>query len=570
MSDISERLYSENFKAFIKGVGESSNSIQGIADYTRNSMHLIAEDLHMGRLEAIILAKPNMIDRVGFDGQELLYQEKSGYNWDLHSMHFETENGVSITMNAYPVKDYYWTDEDKDDLYFVCKIFFQLFERARMISIFRRVAITDSMTGALNVNGFISTGTPLVKMHVPGEYSIAFSNIKNLKIINREMGNLQGDNVLRGYVEKINSYLLPDELVARPGGDNFICLIKTKRLYDFIRFLDEMTLTLDYEGKPRSVNINCRIGICKIEEDMDVGKAITSANTALLETRKEGASDIIWFDETLHRREYEAKQTTFLFANALINKEFKVYYQPKVKLSDGSLCGSEALVRWARDGQIIPPMSFIPALEFDGSICELDFYVFEEVCRDIRIWLDNGIEPVTVSINFSRFHIKNDDFAPKLISIMDRYNVDSKYIEVELTESACYEDYERLKKFLAVMKDKGVKVSIDDFGTGYSSLSLLKDLMVNVIKLDQSFIRGISSEAYSKDSTNNDMIVIKNIVKMVGELDMDIIAEGVETLEEANFLKEIDCDMAQGYLYDRPMSHDDFEVVLRGTRIYSR
>ena len=567
---MSEKLYSENYKRFIRGVSKSEYSIQAIADYTKKSMHLIASDMHIGRLEAIVNAKPNVIDRVGFDGNELLFQSKEGYSPVLYTMNFTTESGVSIIMNAYPEKDYEWNDEEKDDLEFICSNFFQLFERARLIGIFRRAAITDGMTGAYNITGFIQLGSRYQAEGTLTEYSTLFVNIKNLKLINRNMGNQQGDSVLRGFVERLNAYLLPDELIARLGGDNFVILVKTERVPMVIEFMGPLTLTVNHEGQQKPVDLFFRIGICQINGDIDIGKSITYASTALTEARREGTADIIWFDEALQRREMEAKQTSFLFGRALTNHEFKVYYQPKVRLSDNTLCGSEALVRWLRDGRIISPMAFIPALEHDGSICELDFYVFEHVCRDIRMWLDEGIEPVTVSVNFSKYHIKNDDFATKLLSILDRYNIAPEYIEVELTESACYEDYGKLKIFLAAMREKGVKVSIDDFGTGYSSLSLLKDLMVNVIKLDQSFVKGIDMDGGDQKSLNNDMVVIRNIVKMVDELDMDIIAEGVETLEEAGFLKNVNCDMAQGFLFDKPMPRDDFELLLRGDRRYNR
>ena len=225
-----------------------------------------------------------------------------------------------------------------------------------------------------------------------------------------------------------------------------------------------------------------------------------------------------------------------------------------------------ALVRWKKDGKVIPPMSFIPVLEKDGSICELDFYVFEKVCQDIRFWIDNDMKPVTISVNFSKNHLKNDNFARQIISIIERYNIDSKYIEIELTETACHDDYDKLKSFIDLMKQYEIKVSIDDFGTGISSFGLLKDLKVNVIKLDQSFVRALDQDNINKIGSTE--IVIKNIINMVNELDMEIIAEGVETREEADFLKKVSCDMAQGYLFDRPLEKESYEVVLRGDRKY--
>ena len=211
-------------------------------------------------------------------------------------------------------------------------------------------------------------------------------------------------------------------------------------------------------------------------------------------------------------------------------------------------------------------MEFIPSLEKDGTICDLDFFVFETVCKSIRDWLDRGIEPVCISSNFSRIHLKNDLFADRILKIMEKYDIDSKYVEIEITESASYEDFQRLEIFLAEMKKHDIDVSIDDFGTGYSSLSLLKNLDVDIIKLDRSFIMDIDSDKSQK--SRNDRIVINNIIRMANELNMRVIAEGVETEDQAAFLQDASCEMAQGYLFDRPVSHDDFENLLLGNRKY--
>ncbi len=560
------KICSDNYKQFIRGIDNSSFTISDIVSYTRKSMHLLADDLHIGRLEAIVSSPPTTIDRVGYNGNELLFQNTEGYNPILHSMEFNTSNGVSITMNAYPVKGYSWDDNEKDDLYFACSNFFSLVERSRLASIIKRAMLTESMTGASNIGGLLKTGGRLKSMGILHEFSLLFLNIKDFKYINKRYGIPQGDSVLRGFVDVIYGFLLPDETIARLGGDNFAVLIGDDRVDAFLKLIAPLVLTAVNAGNSESINVNFRVGICDIEEENDIGEAITNASTALAESRQEGAPDIIRFSKTLNEKVIANKQATYMFADALRNREFVVYYQPKVSLDSDKLCGAEALVRWIREGRVIPPLSFILALEHDGSICDLDFYVFENVCRDIRSWIDKEIEPVTISINFSKHHLKNNDFATKLISVMERYNIDSKYIEIELTESACYEDFDRLKDFLKIMKKHNISVSIDDFGTGYSSLSLLKDLSVDIIKLDQSFVKAIDSD--NGEESTNDMVVIKNIVNMVDELDIDIIAEGVETLKEANFLRSVHCNMAQGFLFNRPMPRDDYEVLLRGNRNY--
>lgn len=558
-------LYSKKFKEFFRGIGKAGYSIRDILDYTQESLELISDDIHLGRLESLITATPNAVERVGYHGQDVLYQSKDGYDPTLYSMEFSTVGGINIVMNAYPSKGYQWDAEDKDDLDFICASFFSLFERARMRSVLENAAYTESMTGALNINGIIRQGAKLKAQKELTQYTVAFFNIKNFKFLNSEFGIEKGNMVLRGLVDNIYGFLIPDEIIARLGGDNFVAVVRTNRIDGFLNFINPMKF--ENSDPEQRIEISFRVGLYPMKDGEDIGVGVSKAGTALGETRNEGNSDVVWFSQEILNRVMNAKKSTFMFAKALQNREFEVYYQPKVRLEDGKLCGSEALVRWRQDGNVVPPMSFIPALEHDGSICELDMYVFDTVCSDIRNWLNQGIEPVKVSTNFSKLHIRDDDFSKKIIMTIERYGIDPKYIEVEITESACYEDSEKLKKFLRAMKENGIQVSIDDFGTGYSSLALLKDLMVDVIKLDQSFIKGIQDT--DDDIMSNDRVVIKNVVKMVDELDMEIIAEGVETGEAARFLRSVKCDMAQGYLYNRPMPKDEFDILLKGDREYN-
>ena len=562
-----EKLYSGSYKEFIRGIDKSEFTIKDIIQHTKKAVPGIAGELHLGRVETILKAKPNLIDRVGFDGQELLFQSEKGYDPELHTLEFTTGGGAYIKMNAYPEAGYKWSELELDDLRFICSNYFSLFERARLSSIIEKAAVTESMTGAVNIAGLLQILGKYKSNGTLGRYTSAFMNIKDFKFLNKRLGIKQGDAVLRGFVDKLYGYLTPDEVVARLGGDNFVVLVSDERLGGFLDLVTPLVLTSVDKDKTKELNVFFRIGLCNVTQDTEISDVLGFASTALAETRKPGNGDIIWFDKNIHEQHMAIQKATFLFGEALVNDEFQVFYQPKVRLEDNALCGSEALVRWIRHGKVHLPMEFIPALEEDGSITELDFVIFEKVCRDIRMWLDAEIEPVKVSVNFSKHHIKTKEAALNIIGILNRYAIDPKYIEVELTESACYEDMAKIREFLETLSKHNISVSIDDFGTGYSSLSLLKNLMVDIIKLDQSFVRAIDGE--DETEVKNDMVVIKNIVNMVKELNMDIIAEGVETLEEAGFLREVNCNMAQGYLFDKPMPHDDFELLLKGNRVFN-
>ena len=323
--------------------------------------------------------------------------------------------------------------------------------------------------------------------------------------------------------------------------------------------MSNMNIHIESEG---DIEIETRMGIYAVQSGDTMNDIMNASTTALNVAKKNINSDRVWFEAYMMEQEVRDKTIAGLFAQAIKNNEFLAYYQPKVLLTNNRLCGCEALVRWKRDGKLVPPMEFIPVLERNGDICELDFYVFETVCKDISRWRSQGIEPVKVSVNFSKVHIFDWLFTKRILSIMQKYGVDSKYIEIELTESSSQADYRDLMEFITSMRDCGINVSIDDFGTGYSSLSLLKELKVDIIKLDKSFIDDIEK----RDGI--DEIVIKNIINMVNELDMQVIAEGVETSGQAEFLRNAKCAMAQGYLFDRPLPCEEFEQRLTVGREY--
>ena len=465
-------------------------------------------------------------------------------------------------MNFYPEKGYKWSKEELDDLYFIAENLFIMGGRVRMLSIMKKISITDIGTGAANMNGFVMYSEQLAARNLFKNYNVLFINLKNFKFINRIAGEKQADSILKRYTHRIMNYIESDERIARPGGDNFLLLIRKERLNDFLKFISNVVFDIEQAGEKNNLIVNTRAGIYNVNECDTVNDAIEGAATALGAAKKSGHCDIVNFEADMLNRTLKANEISSIFPQALRDNEFVVYYQPKVSLEDNSLCGCEALTRWIRDDKLMPPMEFIPVLEHEGTICRLDFYVLDRVCGDIKKWLDSGLEPVRVSTNFSKLHLNNENFAEEIIATINKHNIPPSYIEVELTESSGYDDYEALAEFVRKMKEYGVSTSIDDFGTGYSSLNLLKDLDVDIIKLDKSFLDNLGDEKKS------DEVVIRHIVNMVNELDMKVVAEGVETSVQADLLEEFRCSMAQGFLFDKPLPHDEFEKRLKNGRVY--
>lgn len=243
------------------------------------------------------------------------------------------------------------------------------------------------------------------------------------------------------------------------------------------------------------------------------------------------------------------------FKSALKNEEFRVFYQPKVSLHNYQIAGAEALCRWFHNGVIIPPDSFIPALETGTDICELDFYMLEHACRDIKKWIEEGRECVKVSVNLSRKHKVDCQLIRKIIAIIDAYNVPHNLIEIELVESMSDMNFEQLREIVFGLKRYGISISVDDFGTGFSSMNLIRDLPWNVLKIDKRFV---------PQGTNDkkQYIMIKHLISMAQDLGLDCIVEGIETLEQVKILKEYNCFLAQGNFFDKPLPPKEFEKRL--------
>lgn len=386
------------------------------------------------------------------------------------------------------------------------------------------------------------------------DYSVMSVNIKGFQYFNQQYGTEFGDEVLTQFAGYLNKASKKDEIVSRVNGDTFVLLIKKDRVSALADYLSELPLDIHQKNGTTKSIVKSRCGVFDIIAGTSVEEAVDNSRTALKEAKKLSKSDCVWYDEKMSEDEKSSKETVTKFNDAIKNEEFVVYYQPKVNMSDNRLCGCEALVRWIKDGKMIPPFSFIPVLEDEGYITQLDFYVFEHVCQDIAGWKSAGIKPVRVSSNFSKLHLKNKKFADDVLDIIEKYQIDKEYIEIELTESSGYEDFDAMTEFVTRMKSENIYTAIDDFGTGYSSLSMLKDLDIDVVKLDKSFLSGAEDDAHKK--------MIENVVKMINDLHRKVICEGVETEQQAGFLKSVECFLAQGYLYDKPLPHDDFEQRL--------
>lgn len=526
----------------------------------------IAKELHIGYIDCELMAPVSPLSPTSIDEQIVIYHDKERLptlpdNKSMTEVMSTGEQGT-YSFDAHPIEGHDFTDSERSAIQLIFWDSFVLAGRARLMGMVQRARLTDYMTGAHNQAGLMRFGSELLAQRQLKYYSGIFINLKNFKYINRSKGSQVGDMALKIFVNNVKKFLDEKEVIARLGGDNFYALVKKDRQSAFIQQFTNQEVNLSQGLRPLSFQIQARMGVYPVSEKDTMAELMSNAALALNTAKSIKTEDVIHFrndmlTQALHQREVSSE-----FSNSLRNEEFIIYYQPKVSLQNKQLCGAEALVRWVRHKMILPPTDFIPILEREGSICQLDFFVFESVCRDIHDWIEKGIEPVRTSTNFSKLHLRNPNFADFILAIMRKFNVDSKYLEVELTEVSDYDDFVAMQKFVNTMRKNGISVSIDDFGTGYSTLNVIKDFNVNVIKLDKSLLDNIGL------SGSQDEIVVKNVVNMAAELNKEVIAEGVENEEQARFLAKINCHKVQGFLFDKPLSHDDFEKRLSAKQAY--
>ena len=412
-----------------------------------------------------------------------------------------------------------------------------------------------------NASGYIRDVTELMKRDIPlKKYTAFYFNLKDFGEINKRYGRVKGDEVLRDYAEIIKDFLTKDEAAGHLGGDNFMALIHKKRQKDFINLLSDITIFLESD-KEEEIHLSSTIGVWDIQSDVAYpGEVVSRPSIALNQAKNVIHQPIAYADDRLIEQMHEQRSVLKFFSEALEKEEFVVYYQPKVDSRNRTLVGAEGLVRWFHNGKMISPGVFIPALEGTGECLALDYYVLKRACRDIQSWISQGIEPVTVSVNFSRKDLKDRKLADNINKIVEESGIDKSLIEVELTETVDTEEQGVLSGFISKLYRKGIMTAVDDFGSGYSSLSTLRDFQVHTLKLDRSFVN-------TDDFSWKDEIILRNIIHMAGELGMSVLCEGVERDDQMALINSVGCYVIQGYYFDRPLPEEEFKERLK-SKIY--
>ncbi len=426
-----------------------------------------------------------------------------------------------------------------------------------------RMAEYDDLTGLLNQKGFCKRVVHILQKDeegaAAGGYAIICFDVVRFKAINEVFGVSQGNGLLKYIANIIAENAFPGDIYCRAEADHFIVFTKNTGSAMEEKIERVLKAVGQYDA---SIAVSCNVGIYVTgSERISVESMIDRAVMANSGIKGSYARKYNYFTEELRKDMLSEQEIAGMMENALVQEQFVVYYQPQYNHSTGMLVGAEALVRWKHPERgLISPGVFIPIFENNGFITKLDFYVFTQVCKFLRKCMDEGLHMVPVSINFSRHDIFLDDFVERLEEIRKRYRVEAKYLRVEVTETAAMGTGVHINEVIKKLHACGYLVEMDDFGSGYSSLNVLKDIELDIIKLDMLFLE---EDAQS----NRGGTILSAVIRMAKWLGIPVIAEGVETIKQADFLRSIGCDYIQGYLYSRPIPEPEYEEKIRCNRV---
>lgn len=426
-----------------------------------------------------------------------------------------------------------------------------------------KMAEYDELTGLMNRSAFCRTVDNVYDYDSDGmkngRYSIIYFDISRFKAINDMFGMDEGDRLLKFIADVVIDGMRNNDCSCRIGSDRFILFVNNREVtpeYVVSYLYDEISR---YD-LPFEITFNAGIFITN-EEHLSCEAMIDRAILAQSSVKGSYTVRAARFTEELRKDMLGEQEIVGMMRNALSSKQFVVYYQPQYNHSTGMLTGTEALVRWNHPERgLISPGVFIPIFEKNGFITNLDLYVFERVCEFLSKAIEKSYTIVPISTNFSRYDIFLPDFVDRLEAIREKYGVPVKYLRVELTESAIFGSSQHANEVIGKLHSCGYVVEMDDFGSGYSSLNVLKDIELDTIKLDMQFLR-------EETESGKGGMILSSVVRMAKWLSIPVIAEGVETVLQADFLRSIGCDYIQGFLYSKPLPEEEYEKIISASLI---
>ena len=413
-----------------------------------------------------------------------------------------------------------------------------------------RMLFTDRVTQAI----------ALAERHVK-KVAVLFLDLDGFKHINDSLGHPFGDKLLQSIVKRLLDCVRGSDTVSRQGGDEFVVLLSEMEQSEDAALTAGRMLKAVAEAHPidqHDLHVTTSIGVSVYPDDgLDAETLIKNADTAMYQAKENGRQSYQFFKPAMNVRAVERQSIEESLRRALERNEFALHYQPKINLRTGEITGAEALIRWTHPIRgPVPPGQFIPVAEDCGLILPIGQWVLREACRQARAWLDAGLPLATMAVNISAMEFRDDNFLENVFATLKDTRLDPRALELELTESVLMKRAESTASVLKTLRASGVQVAVDDFGTGYSSLSYLRKFPIDALKIDQSFVRQITT---APDETT----IVTAVISMGRSLKLRVVAEGVETQQELEFLQAQQCDEAQGYYFSRPVVAQQFAQLLQ-------
>jgi diguanylate cyclase (GGDEF)-like protein/PAS domain S-box-containing protein len=421
----------------------------------------------------------------------------------------------------------------------------------------------DFLTGLPNrmlLNDRLTQAITMALRHLK-KVAVLFLDLDGFKHINDSLGHPTGDKLLQSIAKRLVECVRGSDTVSRQGGDEFVVLLsEVERSEDTAITARRMLQSVAeaHSIDQHDLHVTTSIGVSVYPDDgLDAETLIKNADTAMYQAKENGRQSYQFFKPAMNVRAVERQAIEESLRRALEREEFAVHYQPIINLKTGEITGAEALLRWTHPSRgPVPPAKFIPIAEDCGLILPIGKWVLREACRQARTWVDAGLTLTTMAVNISAMEFRNENFLPDVFAILKETDLDPSALELELTESVLMKHAESTEVILKTLRARGVQLAVDDFGTGYSSLSYLRKFPINALKIDQSFVRQITT-------TPDETTIVTAVISMGQSLKLRVVAEGVETQEELAFLQAHHCDEAQGYFFSRPVLPHEFAILLQ-------
>jgi diguanylate cyclase (GGDEF)-like protein len=421
----------------------------------------------------------------------------------------------------------------------------------------------DSLTQLSNrmvLNDRLTQAIAMARRHGQ-KLAVLFLDVDRFKHINDSLGHSIGDRLLQSISERLLACVRRSDTVSRQGGDEFVILLsEVARSQDAAVCADKIlqALSAPHSIDQHDLHITVSVGIATYPDDgTETETLMKNADFAMYEAKENGRNNYKFFKPAMNVRAIERQSLETGLRQAIEQKEFLLHYQPLMNLNTGAIIGAEALVRWRHPERgLVPPMQFIPLAEETGLIVPIGRWVMLEACRQAKAWEDAGLPPLRISINVSSVELRKEDFVARVREVLAETGLQPSSLELELTETFLMQDLKSTAVVLEALKNMGVQLALDDFGTGYSSLSYLKRFPIDTLKIDQTFVRDLTTDV-------DDASIVSAVISMGKSLNKRVVAEGVETRQQLAFLQDQSCPEGQGYYFSKPMLAGEFSRFLK-------